>query len=137
MKHWKSLALGCVVALSAASRVGAQCATTDAIPFDTLRTIALRLHPEVADSAYRTSYAVVTLVFDSSCRVVHHSLGHRRGPQTLATRDVRLAQYRLTYGGTLALLRPTREEDPVVTRSPAPFDDGRPQVAWAFVARSQ
>ena len=135
MKHWTALAAGLVVALFPV-QTEAQCPTTDAIPFDTVRSIALRLHPEIADSVHRASYAVVTLVFDSSCRVVHHSLGHRRGPRTLATRDVRLAQYRLTYGGTLALLRPTRADDSVA-QSPAAFDDGRPQVAWAFVERSQ
>lgn len=132
-----ALAVGLAVSLATAVPAAAQCPGSDGISLDSVRGIALRLHPAVLDSTLRRSYAVVTLVFDSSCRVVHHSLGYRRGPNTLASRDPQLSRYRLSHGGTLALLRPGRDEELASLRSPAPFDDGRPQVAWAFLEGSQ
>ena len=108
-----------------------QCADSIAISSDSLRSVALRLHPEAA-SEHRNTYAVITLLFDSRCRLVHHSLGHRRGPDNLASASPDLARYRLSRRGTLALLRATGDQSTLSAKLPS-FDDGQPEVVWAFV----
>ena len=123
-----TLFLACTI-LFPASAV-AQCTDSVAMSSDSLRSVALRLHPEAA-SEHRNTYAVITLLFDSRCRLVHHSLGHRRGPNSLAGASPEIARYRLSHRGTLALLRETGS--PSASPRMAPFDDGQPHVVWAFV----
>ena len=56
---------------------------------DSLRNIAVRLHPESADSAKGRSYVTVGLVFDAQCQLLHHAVGRRIEP---AHADVVLAR---------------------------------------------
>jgi hypothetical protein len=125
-------ALGFALAGSSGAQTSAPCSVPGDIPTDTLRSIALRLHPDVAASAHRNSFIVVTLIFDSNCRLIHHSVGNRRGPAILRTMSPEVARYRVWGGGYAELLPPSPEEEAALARNRAPLDNGRPHVSWAF-----
>jgi hypothetical protein len=105
------------------------------VSVDSLRDIALRLHPESAETAKRNAFVVVGLVFDSDCRLVHHAIGQRTGP---ASADVVLARLVPDAAGStyvtsgFAELSTTPGADSVRRREARDraVDLGTPWVVW-------
>ena len=129
-RSYLTLVAGIVGASVAGAQAPAQCSVPDRLSLDSLRSIAVRLYPAATTQEQRASYSVVTLVFDSSCKLIHHAMRQRRGPNTLSTDARGLPQYRWASGGTTELLRLTPDEEAANKRSPLVFDSGRPLLTW-------
>jgi hypothetical protein len=56
------------------------CTPRDGLSLDSLRRIAIRLHPELTSDDNRRNFTIVGLVFDSECTLVRHAIG-RRDPE--------------------------------------------------------
>ena len=126
-----SMALVVGIAGTAVGQQASSCAREMSI--DSLRATALQLYRDVVTMP-RAEFGVVVLVLDDQCKLLHHGFGHRWGSVSVGTlrRFVpAAAEYTFSVVGYADLLG-VQARDLPDARTRAPWDEGRPWVAWAI-----